>query len=419
MEDYRSFTLACFAYEKKGKIIFLGQLDRDRKDILDEVFMDNMDKYKNGRAGKITIATSIVPRNIEHQQSAIASWQALGFNVISINSPSEIIAVEQNFPSVTFVAANRTAENLTGKPYIYFDDVLKALAESRADICGIVNSDIHLMKRLDLQEFIGREARGCFLFGSRIDIEQREDRDGEIYFLGFDFFFFDRSIIDCYPTSDLCLGAPWWDYWAVAVPLLKKLPCKELITPIAFHLKHETKWAYELYSDFGKNMAESLAALSSSYELNEKLASGISEAIVNNDPDIFNSVVLRYIVEKTEKIIFDSQLSIGIQEFETMRLELINKIMNCKLLSKENDQLKASLCACEDDRAARLTVIHDQGHKLGELEADRNNLRHQLQAIEIELSARIQQIESLKSSLSWRITAPLRAMLDLIRRAKG
>lgn len=118
---------------------------------------------------RITVATSIAPRNLDHQQSAVASWLVLGFKVISLNSPAEIDTVQHHFPAVTFVSAHRTAQELTGRPFVYFDDVLKALAESGADICGIVNSDIMLDPPTGFTDFICKEATGSFVFGSRID----------------------------------------------------------------------------------------------------------------------------------------------------------------------------------------------------------------------------------------------------------
>lgn len=166
----------------------------------------------------ITVATSIVPRNIEVQQSAINSWLNLGFAVVSINTYAEIDFLNKYFPDLFFVPAGRTAEKITGRPYIYFDDVCNALAASNSDICGIINSDIHLRAQEDFSVFVSREARGSFLFGSRIDVKATEECVGDIYYSGFDYFFFDKGVIAVYPDSELCLGLPWWDYWAIIVP---------------------------------------------------------------------------------------------------------------------------------------------------------------------------------------------------------
>lgn len=50
---------------------------------------------------RITVDTSIAQRNLEHQKSAVASWLALGFEVISLNSPAEITEVQTVLVNVT------------------------------------------------------------------------------------------------------------------------------------------------------------------------------------------------------------------------------------------------------------------------------------------------------------------------------
>jgi len=328
----------------------------------------------------ISIITSIVPRNIEHQQSAIASWQALGFNVISINSALEINAVRSRFQTVNFVLADRTAESETGKQYIYFDDVCRAIALTNADICGIINSDIHLLQDACLKDFIAREAKNSFIFGSRIDVDLSGNTDGEIFFFGFDFFFFDRIVLDCYPLSDFCLGAPWWDYWAPSVPLAKGIPCKELISPVAFHLKHETKWAPDLFFRFGNIFAEEFQKLSASIALDRKLVEGIEDVFACKDFNVFSHIVLQYILDKSKQISLEAQdplnnkVIVGMMHYVSMRRQVIAKSQECWRLSSENSQLK---------------YMVEQGNYI---------------------------IQALQSSLFWRLTAPLRKMLDVVRK---
>jgi len=76
------------------------------------------------------------------------------------------------------------------------------------------------------------------VFGSRIDIDSLDNLNEGTPFPGFDYFFFDKQIIPCYPKTEFCIGLAWWDYWAPLIPLACKLPVKKLITPIAYHIKH-------------------------------------------------------------------------------------------------------------------------------------------------------------------------------------
>lgn len=211
----------------------------------------------------ITIATSIAPRNIEHQQSAIDSWLALGFAVISVNSCSEIELLSPLFPSIEFVVSDRNAKAKTGRAYIFFDDIRTALIASASKVCGIINSDIHLKAGPDFYAFVRRTAHDGLLFGSRMDVDSLDRNKGNIYFLGFDFFFFDRSVLACYPASEFCIGAPWWDYWMLLIPIRQGKCCRELVSPIAFHLKHPMNWSFELLSSFGSEVYSYISTVAS------------------------------------------------------------------------------------------------------------------------------------------------------------
>ena len=186
----------------------------------------------------ITIATTIAPgANLANQQQAISSWLKQGFQVISVNCPDEIEVLASHFPYIRFVAASRDSREKFGKPYVYFDDLLRALHEQGTPLCGIVNSDIHLLDNR-LYQFVQQEAAGAFLFGARLDIDSIEQyRQGEWY-RGFDYFFFDRTIIPHYPAEYFCIGLPWWDYWVVLIPLINSIPVKKLISPAAYHVRH-------------------------------------------------------------------------------------------------------------------------------------------------------------------------------------
>ncbi|MDD2733785.1 MAG: glycosyltransferase [Desulfuromonadaceae bacterium] len=207
----------------------------------------------------ITVATSIAPKDVDKQQAAIATWLRLGFRVLSLNNADEIELLKPHFPEVTFVAATRNAQEIVGKPLVYFDDILKTLSNSGSEICGIINSDIHLRADEHFPEFIVQESRNSFIYGSRIDIESIEDTGGTEFGTGFDFFFFDPAVIGLYPSVSFAIGATWWDYWAVIVPLLRHYPVKKLISPVAFHIDHSKNWSPEQWRNLGGLFSSYLA----------------------------------------------------------------------------------------------------------------------------------------------------------------
>ncbi|MBU1002529.1 MAG: glycosyltransferase [Proteobacteria bacterium] len=199
------------------------------------------------RQETLTITTSIAPKGIEKQQAAVRSWVELGFAVESLNSPEEIPQVAPHFPEVRFVPVARNARETLGKPLVYLDDLFAHFSASGRSICGVVNSDIILRGAADLTQRLRAEAKGCFVFGSRLDVADERSTQGRMYDQGFDFFFFDRSVLPLYKQTEFCLGAPWWDYWIAFVPILAGIPTKQVRTPTAYHPMHELAWSWSWY----------------------------------------------------------------------------------------------------------------------------------------------------------------------------
>lgn len=327
----------------------------------------------------ITIATSIIPRNFELQRSAIDSWLKLGFKVISLNSAAEASIVAQNFPDIPLIIVNGTAEATTGKPYIFFDDVMSTLSAEQATVCGIVNSDILLMADVGFADFIAETVDNGLLFGSRLDVDSLADLDGEKFIYGFDFFFFNKDVLKLFPESGFCLGVPWWDYWAPFVPLAKGVPCKELISPVAFHLKHETKWAGELYCDYGKMFADKIFPLVQDTEF----AGTITNASSTEQLTIFSFDILHYILKNSDKVVYPRcedgslRVEVGRSQYLSMREKVIEHHRKTIELTAQLRAASDAIPACNADVEARLAAI--------------------------------------ESSLSWRLTRPLRWIADKLR----
>ncbi|WP_459815611.1 hypothetical protein [Geotalea toluenoxydans] len=251
---------------------------------------------------QITIATSICPSNIEMQQSAVSSWQALGFSVISVNNAKEKAYLQEQFQNVRFIVADRDASSIVGKPLVFIDDVLEALNRSGAQICGIVNSDIHLVGTDDFHSFITSALNGNLLFGPRTDISCMQDLSGEEYFGGFDFFFFDRSLIKLIPKTDFCLGAPWWDYWLPVILFTRGVQIVQLITPFAFHVNHPAKWSENTFEKMGRLFAGYLNEAGFSDSIDKDLLSAVRNSMSQRDLGPLSIFSLYFIKSRSKKI---------------------------------------------------------------------------------------------------------------------
>lgn len=249
----------------------------------------------------LTVATSLAPVNIELQIETIRSWEKIGFSIISVNNAEEIKILAPNFGMVNFVEAQRDASGMAGKPFVYLDDVLQTLEKTEGQICGIINSDIFLRDESGLLEFIVEKSKEALVFGSRIDIDTIHNRNGEEYFGGFDFFFFDKKIIKLYPQTDFCLGLPWWDYWLPLVPIINGVPVRRLITPFAYHVKHQQNWQQQFFETFGRILATYVQKKSSLKSFDREMKKCLSYI---DEPEILNfcKCLLNYLKNVPEHI---------------------------------------------------------------------------------------------------------------------
>ncbi|MEY3198764.1 MAG: hypothetical protein RJA13_722 [Bacteroidota bacterium] len=227
-----------FSWEKMAKIV-------------STVLVETADKIASSPDGNILIATSIAPRNTDVQVAAINSWVSQGFSIISFNIQEEIEQLKDLFNDVQFVCVSRDARLETGKPLVYLDDIFSYFKTINTDICGIINSDIHLKPTNDFLAMIKKEIDNSIIFSSRVDVDSLEYPMGKMYLHGFDVFFLDKSVLTQIPSSLFCLGAPWWDYFIPMIAQQKSLSLKYLVTPFAYHVKHQINYQAQTWLKFG------------------------------------------------------------------------------------------------------------------------------------------------------------------------
>lgn len=195
---------------------------------------------------RIAMVTSIAPKNIEIQQKAIKSWVKQGFKVISCNIQEEIEQIRDMFQDVEFVKVERDARAIIGKPCPYIYDMLQVLRDRAYDVCGIVNSDIHLKNFSDnVYEFVRNKAKDAIVFMRRQEIEALSDVkkfQSTMFFGGIDVFWFQKEMIAAIEDDGLILGQAMWDYWFPIMAHKNGIKIRELINPFIFHVTHAVQW---------------------------------------------------------------------------------------------------------------------------------------------------------------------------------
>ncbi|MBU0481034.1 MAG: hypothetical protein KKG47_08030 [Proteobacteria bacterium] len=316
----------------------------------------------------IPIATSIAPRNIDLQKDAISSWLQLGFKVFSVNSKNEIEQIKEHFPNVMFKETKRDASSITGRPFIFLDDIFEVLHSSSAEVCAIINSDIYLDSDSEFQNFITNQVQEGLLFGSRFDVENLSTLEGQEFYPGYDYFFFSRSLIKEFIKTDFCLGVPWWDHWLPLYSILKKLPTKQLLSPVAYHAEHPLRWNMRYMSEFGEKLVGYLMEADFNNIIDSDLMTRITISKRKSDYGLLANSIVGFIRRETEKVFYHSA----------------------------DEKMKNKSGSCLDCHLRELELKYYR---------DKENQRESY--LEKELL-------KMRLSLSWRITAPLRKIYDII-----
>ena len=192
---------------------------------------------------KILLATSIAPHNIENQMHSVQSWMDCGFEIISCNAKDEIEQLGKLFTDMRFIEVKRDARCEKGRPLVYVYDILQELKWFDRKVCGIVNSDIHLRNiSKDMYDLLIRETKDSLVFGHRYDVDSLSEKLGDKY-IGVDLVLFDKALIDIYQDDKLVMGAAAWDYWMVFIAKHYGKEVKELLDPVAFHIRHPQAWS--------------------------------------------------------------------------------------------------------------------------------------------------------------------------------
>jgi hypothetical protein len=186
-------------------------------------------------------------------EACISSWMEAGFKPFTINGPCESV------DKINQITVGRDASDKTGRPQVYLDDVLSAIAAHVSGPFALVNSDIMIPHGSAAAERVGRVEAGTFLFSQRIDSTDLNHDTGEPYRGGFDFFAGHTADLRALPNTQFVFGAPWWDHFLPLVMHMRRRRIAQL-RPIVRHLKHEDRWDQAIWTILGKHFTALMAS---------------------------------------------------------------------------------------------------------------------------------------------------------------
>lgn len=199
---------------------------------------------------EIVLGTSLAPFDFKKQEIAVNSWIKNGFRVVSCNTKKEIEVLEKHFNrlKVEFVEIERDASSVVGRPLPYIQDILDVVAQRTKHICGFINSDIIIADMPEgMFDFIEKETDKSLIFVHRNEIDYIDDiynMNWKIHFEGIDLFFIDKSLVYNFYDDGFFVQSVW-DLGILIKSDILGIKTKELVNPIAFHLRHTLKWDFK------------------------------------------------------------------------------------------------------------------------------------------------------------------------------
>ncbi len=216
----------------------------------DENCKKGMQMAKHYKDDSIILGTTLALSNIGKQKIAVNSWIKNGFRVVACNTREEIEKLKTFFIAlpIEFVEIERMAEQKDGKKLPYIQDILEIVSCRAERVCGYINSDIILSDMSkEMLDFIATEVKNSMVFVRRNEIGQYSDISNlnwRLHFDGIDMFFMDKYLIpDFY--NDGFFAQSLWDLCILIKCKILGIKIKELLNPIAFHVRHPVKWNFD------------------------------------------------------------------------------------------------------------------------------------------------------------------------------
>jgi hypothetical protein len=210
---------------------------------------------------EVKFITSISPRRIERQQYCIETWRKYG-SVVAVQAVEEIPSLESLFPSVQFVATDRTGVEL-GYP-------------SRVNIAAMIEHGPGILINSDIKiDTTPRQfAADWSPVSKQFNVGVRYDFDGpgkakHLCKYGIDAFLITEEIMAVMEDHGFVIGVPVWDYWIIWHAITRGFRIKTKLTPGMLHLNHPMGWS-------DADMTNGLNIMKRDYGIGQK---GLSVAI--------------------------------------------------------------------------------------------------------------------------------------------
>lgn len=357
-----------------------------------------------------SISPKLGPEDLEHQRLCIASWRSAGFSVATVNGQSEIEHVCAYGLGIEIIAAGEA-----GKPSIA--SVLAGIRAKGGRYAGIINGDCLLLPYPQLPRHLIEGLAGTLAIIERVDVDQdfvpKPDTCS-----GFDAFLFDTAVLPPEISGDYRIGVPWWDYSFPMAAARRGARIVNVETPLMTHRLHPQSWNEAELLRVGQILWQFLrdwhASDPESFPLvDDAVKQLLPEAVLTKAQlQLVGLACFQWLhgrrTGQPKAFMADEMLPIEIM-LRRGRVALNAKADEVEQLKKEIGRQKGEFARLEDIAAQRQRALED---KLAIADFDNGSLK-------AYLAEKAKHLDAIHSSLSWRLTKPLRSVSRMLRRASN
>lgn len=211
------------------------------------------------------VFTTINPYgNFDAQKEAMLSWSN-SYEVYSVNSEEEINIAKDLYPEVNFIKTENIYQIGT-KKLIKLDAILDTIKSIGVKRCAIVNSDIILGRKLNIDKKFGNS----LIMATRWELGENPSYP---FPDGYDLFIFDRKILELFYNKNYVIGMPWWDFWIPIIANRSGIPIYHIKNEVIQHRTHKTNYAQEIWHTFAKLFYSDIKKLGGLWKIDESILS--------------------------------------------------------------------------------------------------------------------------------------------------
>ena len=211
------------------------------------------------------VFTTINPYgNFDAQKEAMLSW-CKEYDVYSVNSTEEIDIAKDLYPEVNFIKTENIYQ-IGAKKLIKLDAILDAIKLTNTKRCVIVNSDIILSRKINIE----KKFDNSLVIATRWELG---DVPSYPFTNGYDLFIFDTRNIGLLYNKNYVIGMPWWDFWIPIIISRAGIPIYHIKNDVIKHKTHKTNYKQETWHGFANLFYSDIKKLGGLWKIDESIMS--------------------------------------------------------------------------------------------------------------------------------------------------